>query len=226
MILSTAITIAKAAIQKSVGIKPSVVLKHEKLWETAQLRPEYRKFIDQVIDKVIDRKHRYETVANAMGNGMPWWAVMNWHIMEAGHKQNPFLFHLHCGDPLTARTVNVPRGRPKANPGNGSKPPSVTNPYTWEESALDCLINVCKFQSIKDWSIGNYLWISEKFNGLGYHNKKINTPYVWSYTNHYGEPPNIGKYVADSKFDPKAISKQAGCAAYILRMKERGIITV
>ena len=115
---------------------------------------------------------------------------------------------------------------PKANPGGGKLPPSIDNPYTWEESALDCLINVCKFHKITDWSIGNYLWISEKFNGLGYRSKKINTPYVWSYTNHYGTPPHIGKYVSDGKFDPTAISKQAGCAAYLLRMKERGLINI
>lgn len=224
MILSTAVLLAKTAAFKAVGVKPPVVVEYEKLWSSAVLRPGYAKWIDLVLEKVLPYQSRYEAVAAGMGNGMPWWAVMNWHVMEAGGKEHPFRFHLHCGDPLWARTVNVPRGRPKQNPRGGSRPPSVDNPYTWEESALDCLINVCKFQSITDWSIGNFLWISEKFNGLGYRRYKINTPYVWSYTNHYGDQPHVGKFIADGRFDKNTISKQAGCAAYLLRMKERKLI--
>lgn len=220
-----AVIIAKAAIQQAVGQKPAVVLEYEKLWATAQLRPEFQRVIDIVVARHLVGRERYERVSAALGGRMPWYHIMNWHMMEAGAKQNPFAFHLHCGDPLTGRTINIPRGRPKHNPSHGSSGPSRTNPYTWEESAIDCLQNVMGFHKVTDWSIGNALWLSERFNGLGYRRRKINTPYVWSYTNHYGTAPHIGKFVADGKFDPRVISKQAGCAAYLLQLINRGTVT-
>lgn len=198
----------------------AIAEKYEQMLRTSNLRQDKKAEIDTILDKLITSKARYEAVARIMGNGIPFWFIMLCHAMEAGGKKKPFDFHLHCGDPLTGRTVHVPAGRPKANPVATDQPPSVTNPYSWEESALDAL-KYSKYDQITDWSIGNALDLFERFNGLGYRKKGIASPYLWSYTDKY----IIGKYVADGKFDPAAISRQPGVCAFLLRLKEKGVVS-
>lgn len=178
------------------------------LYLTAVIRPERKAEVSSTVARIVAGKARYESVAASLGNGIPWWFIGITHFMEAGAFKNPFLYHLHCGDPLTARTVHVPAGRPKANPGGGPNPPSKANPYKWEESAIDAL-KLMGYDKPIDWSISACLERFEKFNGMGYRKKGVPSPYLWSYTQHYVS----GKYVADSKYDPKAVSKQAGTAA-------------
>lgn len=132
--------------------------------------------------------------------------------MEAGIFSNPFLYHLHCGDPLTGRTVNVPKGRPKFNPGGNIEPPSKTNPYKWEESAIDAL-RFMGYDKQTVWAIPTCLYLFEKYNGMGYNKRGLLSPYVWSYTDKYIK----GKYASDGKYDPELVSKQPGTAA-ILKM--------
>ena len=116
--------------------------------------------------RILEGKERYEGVAETLDNGIPWWFIGITHFMEAGHKYpKQFDYHLHCGDPLTARTFHVPSGRPIADPKAGKG-----KPYTWEESALDAL-KYMKYDKVTDWSIENCLILFEKFNGLGYKKK-------------------------------------------------------
>ena len=161
--------------------------------------------------RILEGKERYEGVAETLDNGIPWWFIGITHFMEAGHKYpKQFDYHLHCGDPLTARTFHVPSGRPIADPKAGKG-----KPYTWEESALDAL-KYMKYDKVTDWSIENCLILFEKFNGLGYKKKGVPNPYLWSFTTEYIK----GKYVADGRYDPNAVSKQPGVAAI---MKDLGV---
>lgn len=219
------INAAKLALRRVSGQLQPIYDDLVNLWNTASVRPEYVIWIDKMMDKFLPYRSKYEAVANQLGNGIPWWFIMLCHIMEAGGKDEPFKYHLHCGDSLNGRTVNVPKGRPIQNPGNGKNPPSFANPYSWEESAIDAL-KFMNYDKNTDWNIDSILYLLEKYNGFGYRYRKINTPYLWSYTNHYGTAPNIGKFVADRKFDSSAISKQSGCAAIMLRMKDKGILTL
>ena len=59
-----------------------------------------------------------------------------------------------------------------------------------------------------EWTISKTLDFLEKWNGLGYrkYHPDVNTPYLWSGTNHYEK----GKYVSDGKWDKNAVSKQPG----------------
>lgn len=178
-------------------------------YNSAQIRPERKKEIQIAVDKINAGKGRYEGVAAILANGIHWWFIGICHYMEAAGN---FKLHLHCGDPLTGRTTHVPAGRPKANPGGGTTPPSETNPYTWEESALDAL-KFSGYDKVTDWSIENCLILFEKYNGLGYKKRGVPNPYLWSYTTAYEK----GKYVADGKYDPNAVSHQPGTAA-IMKM--------
>lgn len=179
------------------------------MYLTANVLIARRQEVEEICKRILQGKKRYETVAKVVGNNIPWWFIGITHFMEAGlFYPNQFAYHLHCGDPLTGRTIHVPKGRPKFNPGHGTEPPSKTNPYSWEESALDAL-QYMGYTEITDWSLESCLNLFERYNGLGYKKRGVPSPYLWSYTQHY----TSGKYVADGKYDPKAISKQPGVAA-------------
>jgi lysozyme family protein len=134
---------------------------------------------------------------------MPWYLVGIIHGMEAGYK---FHLHQHNGDPLTGRTVKVPKGRP---------PPPANPPFTWEQSARDALA----FDGLAaetDFSIPHCLYYFEKFNGFGYRSRGVPTPYLWGFSTHY----QTGKFIADHVFDPNVASDQVG-AALLLKELER-----
>jgi lysozyme family protein len=98
------------------------------------------------------------------------------------------------GQPLNQVTTIVPIGR-------GPFP-------NFEAGAIDAL-NLQGANDITDWSIDGILHFLEGYNGYGYskyHN--MNSPYLWSGSNQY----TAGKYVADGKFDPNAVSQQVGVA--------------
>jgi hypothetical protein len=54
----------------------------------------------------------------------------------------------------------------------------------------------------------------ERYNGIGYANKGLPSPYIWSGTDQYVK----GKYVADGVFSPDVVDKQLGCAGLIMAM--------
>src|SRR5260221_396083 len=79
----------------------------------------------------------------------------------------------------------------------------------WEDSAIDAL----KFDNmtgVTKWTLPVILFKLEGFNGFGYRTRhhEVLTPYLWSFTNHYLK----GKFTADGKFDPNAVSKQWRCS--------------
>lgn len=141
---------------------------------------------------------------------IPWFFIACVHYLECSFSFNK---HLHNGDPLTGYTVQVPSGRPKVG-----HPP----PFTFEESAVDAL-RFMNFDKVRQWILPFILRKLEAYNGFGYFKyKKINTPYLWSFSNHYTK----GKYVKDGKYDPEAVSQQMGAAVILKRMEERGLIYI
>ncbi len=128
------------------------------------------------------------------------------HNMESS--QN-FTRHLHNGDPLTARTVKVPAGRPKAG----------MPPFTWEVSTADAL-SIQNLDGDTDWSVAGMLYALEAYNGWGYRkgHPHILSPYLWSGSEHY----TAGKFVADGTWSETAVSKQIGAAVLLRRLAERG----
>lgn len=147
------------------------------------------------------KKHtgRYKKMEKEFG--LPWQAIAAIHYLESSIR---FDRHLHNGDPLTARTVRVPSGRPKQTPKNNVA-------YTFEESAKD-VFTVLKKQP-SDWTLPNLMFYLESYNGMGYFYRGLNSPYLVSGT----QFQQGGKFVADGKFDRKAYSKRAG--AFILMKK-------
>jgi lysozyme family protein len=180
---------------------------YQQLWESCLVRPDRVAAADAVAVQIGARRARYEAVAAAVG--VPWYAVGLIHAMECGLA---FDRHLHNGDPLTARTVHVPAGRPRAG----------SPPFTWEASAEDALA-LDGFAAWKDWSVAGLLYRLEAYNGWGYrsHHPETPTPYLWSFSNHYTR----GKYVADGTWSATAVSQQAGAAVLLKRLAARGLVT-
>lgn len=174
---------------------------YEFLFNTCIINPDKYPEIDGYIQRMNANQETYQAVSNI--TGIPWYFIAIIHCMEASLN---FKTHLHNGDPLTARTVQVPKGRPLA--GNP--------PFSWQESAVDAL-TLEGFTSWKDWSIAGILYCLEKYNGFGYRRKGINSPYLWSYSNHYTK----GKFTEDNVFNPDAVSRQCGSAVLLRRMSEK-----
>lgn len=180
------------------------------LWDTyqsAKVKPEWRKRVEAERNEILHFRKRYEEVTEA--TGVPWILVGIIHQLEADGWWSK---HLHNGDPLSSRTKQVPRGRPKAPPANGKS-------YTWLESAVDAVrydeMDKIPWESYKE---GSKEWIAialdemERYNGLGYRHRGKPSPYLWSGSSAYVK----GKYVADNKYSPNAVSQQTG-AGLVLR---------
>jgi lysozyme family protein len=151
-----------------------------------------------IVAKIVANKARYQVVQKHLG--IPWYIVGAIHYREASLNFN---CHLHNGDPLKARTVHVPSGRPKFG----------QPPFLWENSAIDALEDR-KFP--RDLNLEDILDFLEKYNGLGYFKKGLPSPYLWSWTNQYVK----GKYVKDGIFDPNFVDQQCGVAPLIIELKK------
>ena len=165
---------------------------YARLWVSMEVRASKAADIKSTARKIIDNQSRYAEVAEA--TGVPWYVVGLIHAMEAG---GDFNCHLHNGDSLARRTVQVPAGRPK-----DGKPP-----FKWQDSAIDA-VRYDGLDKVGTWSIERICYELEKFNGWGYvlHHSDVNTPYLWSGSNNYAR----GKYVADGQWSSSAVSGQSG----------------
>jgi lysozyme family protein len=171
---------------------------YESKYQSLTVRPEFARQAETVVARITKHRPRYEAVSRT--TKVPWTVIAAIHNLECSGR---FDCHLHNGDPLRRRTVNVPAGRPR----NGRAP------FTWEASATDAL-EYDGFTSWTDWSIGGTLYKLEGYNGMGYRKRGIPTPYLWSGSQHYTR----GKYVADGRFDPSAVSSQVGAAVLLAQL--------
>jgi lysozyme family protein/peptidoglycan hydrolase-like protein with peptidoglycan-binding domain len=180
---------------------------YERLFDTCEIRPERRAEAAGIVDRIVSHRDRYERAGQP--HGVPWYAVGIIHQLEAS---GDFTKHLHNGDPLTARTVQVPSGRP----ANGNPP------FTWEFSATDAMVHD-HLAEWEDWSISGTLFVFERFNGFGYRKPSIalNSPYLWSFSRHWTK----GKFTSDNHFDPNAPSSQCGTAILLRLLADRGLVS-
>jgi lysozyme family protein len=177
---------------------------YQRLFDTCRIDAARAAEVESLVGKVARNAERYRAVAGRVG--APWMFVGVIHNMEASLS---FDGHLHNGDPLTARTVQVPAGRPAAG----------QPPFSWEASAEDAL-RLRRIDRWKDWSLPGLLYQLEAFNGWGYRlfHPHVLSPYLWSGSSHY----TSGKFVKDGVWSDTAVSRQTGSAALLRRMAEHG----
>jgi lysozyme family protein len=186
------------------SLTQSLKSEYDQLWRTCAIRPNRVAAVNALADRLVASKARYQAAGKP--SAVPWFVVGVIHVLEAS---GDFTKHLHNGDPLTARTVRVPAGRPTAG-----KPP-----FTWEQSAADAI--ALKLKGWTDWSIPGTLYVLERYNGWGYRDRGHTSPYLWSFSSNYVK----GKYVKDGVFDPNAVSAQCGAAVMLRRLAERELIS-
>lgn len=183
------------------------------LFAEAVILPNWADRADKAARCIIDARPQLEDASRH--TGVPWQVIGVIQCMEAGIKQGSngvwrlnLNAHMHNGDPLTARTVQVPKGRPLGRP-----------PFTWLESAVDAC-NYDGLVSVHDWSTALLLYRFEKYNGWGYRwwHPECLSPYLWSGTNLYKR----GKYVSDGSYVSTVVSGQIGAAAIMKRIDELG----
>jgi lysozyme family protein len=178
-------------------------LSYELMYQGAQITQANLGAILFCTKKILDGKSEYQLVEQK--TGVPWYFVGCLHGLESSFD---FKTYLHNGDPLGKRTTHVPKG-------------ILFGKDDWHGAAIDAL----KRQALTmrtDWSLGKMLTRAEKFNGLGYLKKGINSPYLWSKTSLYTK----GKYVRDGVWDKNAVSAQVGVAAMLLVLERGGHVTI
>ncbi|MBE0623313.1 MAG: hypothetical protein IH606_00750 [Burkholderiales bacterium] len=188
----------------TVKLSGALRTEYQELFDACQIRAQRANEVEKLCSSLIGNKDRYMAVAKSFA--MPWHIVAVIHNMESSQNFNR---HLHNGDPLTARTRNVPAGRPK----------SGEPPFSWEASAADAL-GMKKFEDWTDWTIPGSLYRIEGYNGWGYrlYHPDVKSPYLWSGSNQY----SAGKYVSDGTWSATASSAQCGAAVLMRRLAERG----
>lgn len=179
--------------------KESLLSLNTKRWADCKVHPSKQASFDKVAKRLTapEAVKRYKEVER--WTGVPWWFIAVTHEREASQSWKA---NLAQGDPWNKKSTHVPAGR---------------GPFkSWEDAAVDALVNCAPYAARnKDWSPANALTMLEKYNGLGYYNKGIPSPYVWAGTNQYIK----GKYVADGVFNPNAVDQQLGCAGLLKAMK-------
>jgi len=176
-----------------------------KLWRTIKVtNPTAAR---RAAQRILRGKKAYKHV-EAM-TGVKWSVVGAIHYRESNCDFDTWL---HNGDPMRyrngtpRRTVNVPRNRPPD--------PSVD----WFQGAYDALVTVEHLDGIKNYGPEHFAYASEKMNGFGYRNPRINipSPYLWGGSNHQKR----GKYVSDGHYDPSHWDTQLGCMTVLKALIE------
>lgn len=170
---------------------------YQKLWDTMHIIRDNSE-LQRVSDKIKKYKDVYQKVEAV--TGVPWQMIGVIHERESGEQDiGVFKTALHNGERIIGtnrKTRLVPAGR---------------GPFAdWQSAAVDALVYQ-GFNKIKDWTPARMLWALEPYNGYGYRNKGLRSPYLWASTN-WQQP---GKYVKDGVFDPSVMDTQIGCAALL-----------
>ncbi len=140
----------------------------------------------------VERKH-----------GIPALLLLAKHAREASCD---FTKNALNGQPLSQRTTIVPVGY---GPWTG--------PNAWAQSVDDAVSR--GYYEGADWSKpSEWARVAEKFNGPGYKNRGLVSPYVWAGDKRYDSQG--GKFVADGVFDRNHFDQQLGVIPLVVAMLE------
>ena len=160
-------------------------------WDRMEIRPSRVGEFTRLAQFALNHKDIYEDIEKR--TGVPWWLVAVLHRRES---DADFRTYLGNGDPLNRPTRHVPRGR---------------GPFdSFADGAVDAL-KLDGLTNVKDWRLEKALYECEIFNGTGYNNRGLPSPYIWGGSN----IQKRGKYIGDGEWDGDAWDIQPGCAPII-----------
>ena len=192
-----------------VAFTAALRAEYDELYAWAEITRERQGLVASLVNRIFAPANLDQYARIEAATGVPAWAIGIVHTLEANCD---FGCHLHNGDPLSARTRQVPAGRPPGEP-----------PFTWVESAQDAVL-MQGLHRWSDWSAAGVAFCLEAYNGWGYrlYHPTVKSPYLWGFTTIYSR----GKYVADGSWSPTAVSQQAGGMALLRRMVDAGRVTL
>lgn len=186
-----------AQVQRPTGVLGEVYDEHKKATADLRLQPTdtVREELKVFVAHYEANKERYEKIAKDAN--VPAALIAALHYRES---TGDFDTYLHQGDPLGKKAVHVPKDIPVF--------------HEFDEAALHALEMK---QSIEDQTgltkdtrdpavVATY---AEAYNGLGYHNRDVPSPYVYSGTEEY----RSGKYVSDGNYSSRTKDEQPGVIA-------------
>lgn len=168
-------------------------------WDAMTINPERVGEFETDARRIISHKEQYQAIEHATYDGpraVPWWLIAIIHLREASLD---FRAYLGNGQPLSQKTTEVPAGRGP-----------FTGPDAFENGALDAL-RIDGLTGVLDWRLEKALYYQELFNGAGYNNRGLPSPYIWGGTN----IQRPGKYTSDRRFNARVWDTQPGCAPMI-----------
>lgn len=171
---------------------------YRELYKTMMIRPEYKGSIEWYVNKARVGMLKYQEASKrafeALNISVPWQVIACIHLLEGS---GDFTRQILNGEIWSKKTKLVPKG---------------LGPWSsWYAACVDAFKQE-RWNGINFNDIGDILFHIEMYNGAGYakyHN--INSPYLWSFSNHYEK----GKYVEDGKYSATAVSKQCGAAVIL-----------
>ncbi len=132
-------------------------------------------------------KAKYEEVEKRTGVPAELIAAIHWRESSGNFKT-----YLHNGEKLGKVTQLVPKG-------------------IYFEDWTDAAVHAIKShnpQIVDSNNVKTWYEFAERYNGLGYRNKGVASPYVWAGTDNY----TSGKYIADGKYSADHVDQQLGVA--------------
>ncbi|NCP67608.1 hypothetical protein GW756_05045 [bacterium] len=159
--------------------------------------PEKRDQVNAAVEVCMANRSRYERVAAI--TGVPWELIAGIHYRESS---NNFSTYLHNGQPLGQTTTIVPRGILFHN---------------WEDAAIDALQGGYGNPSADD--LNSQANFAERFNGMGYRNRGLSSPYVWA--GHPQYENQGGMYVADGQFSATTRDPRVGVMPIVMVLRAR-----
>lgn len=164
--------------------------------------------LDKIAGRLLSFKVNYLQASAA--THVPVAVIMAIHERESSANFDTWL---HNGDPCwdpkpkkMIRTTHVPKNRP----------PNI--PCSWASGAIDALSHYGLGSPSEllavHWAMPMVCYLLERYNGFGYFNRSLPSPYLWSWSNIYQR----GKYVTDGKFDPHAVDRQVGAIPLMRRI--------
>jgi lysozyme family protein/peptidoglycan hydrolase-like protein with peptidoglycan-binding domain len=177
---------------------------YERNWASLQIRPARLQEASNKAKRLLKGKDIYQQIEAI--TKVPWWFAGLCHSRESDFDFDTYLGN---GQALGRVTTIVPKGRGP-----------FTGPNAFVNGAVDAF-RLEGFLGATDWSIARTLFRLEGFNGFGYQNKGVPSPYVYGGSNIYGPPEaRGGKFIRDHVFDPNTVDIQLGAAVLLKRLMD------
>jgi lysozyme family protein len=168
-------------------------------WANLEIRPSAAAQAKKTANRLLNGKDIYKEIEAK--TEVPWYFIGLCHSRESDFDFNTYLGN---GQSLSRVTTEVPRGR---GPFGG--------PNAFVDGAVDAL-RLQKLVGANDWSIARILYRLEGYNGFGYHNFGVNSPYLYGGSTLYGPTEaKAGKYIRDGVFSASTVDPQLGTAVIL-----------